>query len=250
MRRAVIAGFVATVAMTLALLLAFFAARELGSPTRPDYASQPGPPQWLWALAHNPITEMTRGALPAAFALHLALGLMWALLYAAFFARRLPGEDWQRGMAFSLIPYVLSLVVFFPLARGGLFGLALGAGPLPILGNLILHLVYGATLGALYGRIGDRVLTESGVPLAEEAARLAKAERAAAAGIVVGAALGVVMGVAGGRLFGGLGPVADAGIVAALFWALVGGSVGALVGSLAGLGGPAPDRGAEPVRRG
>lgn len=252
MRRAIIAGFVATVAMTLALLLAFFAARELGSPTPPAYAAQPGPPQWLWALAHNPITEMTRGALAAAFALHLALGLMWALVYAAFFERHLPGEDWQRGMVFSLIPYVLSLVVFFPLAGGGLFGLALGAGPLPILGNLILHLVYGASLGALYGRMGERVLTESGVPVPEEAARLAKAERAAATGIVVGAVIGVILGVSGGRLFGGLGPVSEAGVVAALFWALVGGSVGALVGSLAGLGGgPGPkDRAAETARRG
>ncbi len=240
MRRAVIAGFVATVAMTLTLAVGYLAALELGSPSAPSYAAQPGPPQWMWALTHNPIIELTRGALPAAFAIHLALGLIWAGVYAAFFESRLPGADWQKGTAFALIPYVLSLVVFLPLAGGGPFGLALGAGPLPILGNLILHAVYGVTLGELYGRVGSVVFTESGAPLAEEMVTLARAERTAAIGIVAGAALGAVVGLSGGRLFGHLGGPGGAGVAAGLFWALVGGSVGALVGSLAGLDGRDP----------
>ncbi len=50
-------------------------------------------------------------------------------------------------------------------AVGGFFGLGIGAGPLPIIGNLILHLVYGATLGTLYGPagrvvVGDEAPTE------------------------------------------------------------------------------------------
>ncbi|HEY8368676.1 MAG TPA: DUF6789 family protein [Thermodesulfobacteriota bacterium] len=238
MRRAVIAGFVATVTMTLALAVGYFVALELGSPSVPSYAAQPGPPQWMWALTHNPITELTRGAMPAAFVLHLALGLIWAGIYAAVFEPRLPGADWQKGITFALIPYVLSLVVFLPLAGGGLFGLALGAGPLPILGNLILHIVYGVTLGELYGRLGDRVLTETGFARADEMATLARAERTAAYGIVIGAVLGAIVGVSGGRLFGGSGgPV---GVTAGLLWGLVGGSVGALVGSLAGLDGRGP----------
>lgn len=235
MRRAIIAGFVATVTMTLALAAGYFVALELGSPSAPSYAAQPGPPQWMWALTHNPITELTRGALPAAFALHLAMGLIWAGVYAAFFEPRLPGADWQKGVAFALIPYVLSLVVFLPVAGGGPFGLALGAGPLPVLGNLILHVVYGVTLGELYGRLGEHVFTESGVGEPEEVAALARAERTAAYGIVVGAALGAVVGISGGRLFGG--PNGPVGVTAGLLWALVGGSVGALVGSLAGLDG-------------
>ena len=42
------------------------------------------------------------------------------------------------------------MIIFLPLAGGGLLGLGLGAGPLPILGNLLVHLVYGVTLGFLY----------------------------------------------------------------------------------------------------
>ncbi len=238
--RAVIAGFVATVIMTLTLVVAFFLASALGEPHQPAYVAKPGPPQWMWALTHNPITELARGALPAAFGLHLALGLFWACVYAYLFEPHLPGEDWQRGVLFALVPWFLSLVVFFPVAGGGLFGVKLGAGPLPVLGNLILHLVYGVTLGELYGRLGDAVLTESGLPEdAAETAALASAERAAAAGIVAGVVAGGLLGVVGGYLFGEpLGapiPPSSSGIVIGLFWALLGGAVGALVGSLIGL---------------
>ncbi len=238
--RAVIAGFVATVAMTLTLVIAFFLASALGEPHQPAQLAKPGPPQWMWALTHNPITELARGALPAAFGLHLALGLFWACVYAFLLEPRLPGDDWQRGALFSLVPWLLSLVVFLPLAGGGLLGIDLGAGPLPVLGNLLLHLVYGVTLGELYGRLGDAVLTETG--LAEdpkETVALASAERAAAAGIVAGAAIGGLLGIAGGYLLGDpLGapiPASASGIVIGLFWALLGGAVGALVGSLVGL---------------
>lgn len=244
MRRAIIAGFVATVTMTLTLAAGYLVALELGSPSAPSYAAQPGPPQWMWALTHNPITELTRGALPAAFALHLAMGLIWAGVYAAFFEPRLPGTDWQKGTAFALIPYVLSLVVFLPVAGGGFFGLALGAGPLPVLGNLILHVAYGVTLGLLYGRLGEHVFTESGLGAPDEVATLARAEQTAAYGIVIGAALGAVVGISGGRLFGG--PDGPVGLTASLLWALVGGSVGALVGSLAGLDGRSSEGRATP----
>ncbi len=235
--RTVIAGFVATVAMTLVLALAYGVALQFGTPQQPEYAAYPGPPQWMWALTHNPLTELTRGALLAGVGLHFLFGLLWALVYAFYFEPRLPGRDWQRGCLFALIPWFLSLVAFLPMAGGGLFGLKLGAGPLPILGNLVLHLVYGAMLGQVYGRIGGSVLTESGeAEGAEETAALASAERSAATGIVVGLVLGGLGGIVGNAVVGG--SMAAASLIASgLFWALIGGAAGALVGTLFGLTG-------------
>ncbi|HWP34632.1 MAG TPA: DUF6789 family protein [Thermodesulfobacteriota bacterium] len=244
--RTIIAGFVATVAMTLTLVVAYWIASELGDPNPPAYAARPGPPQWMWALTHNPITELTRGALPAAFGLHLAFGLIWAAIYTYVFEPRLPGRDWQRGALFSLVPWILSLIVFLPVAGGGLFGLELGAGPLPTIGNLILHLVYGVTLGELYGRLGSAVLTETGFEEdTDEEVALASAERSAAIGILAGSVAGGLVGGLGGYLFhGSFGapiPGSASGVVLGLFWALLGGSVGALVGSLMGLSRRASD---------
>ena len=63
-------------------------------------------------------------------------------------------------MLFSIIPWFLSLVVFFPIVGAGFFGADLDAGPLPAIGNLILHLIYGAVLGSMY-TVPDRSLADS-----------------------------------------------------------------------------------------
>ena len=54
-------------------------------------------------------------------------------------------------MEFALLPWLVSLVIFMPLLGGGILGLSLGAGPLPIVGNLVLHALYGAVLGVVWG---------------------------------------------------------------------------------------------------
>src|SRR4029453_3635284 len=111
--------------------------------------------QWLHALTNNQVLDFAATSLYAAAAVHLVVGVLWAILYAFYFEPRLPGAAWARGLTFSLIPWILSLAVFLPLVGGGLFGDAIGAGPLPAIGNLILHLGYGVTLGLIYGPLGD-----------------------------------------------------------------------------------------------
>src|SRR5690242_17565856 len=78
--RAVIEGFIATAVMTMVLLAAFAIVVALGS-------DSPGSPlifRWLWALAHNVVTEHAQTALPAVVLLHFVFGINWAVLYAAF----------------------------------------------------------------------------------------------------------------------------------------------------------------------
>jgi uncharacterized protein DUF6789 len=151
---AVIAGFVATGAMSLVLVTGYSLATTVGSPDAG--ASLLG--RWMWRLAYNPITEPTQSSLPIAAGIHFLSGIAWAFVYAAFAEPRLKGPPWRKGVTFSLIPWVLSLIVFMPLVGGGFFGLALGAGPLPVLGNLVLHVVYGAVLGQVYGPSSARTL--------------------------------------------------------------------------------------------
>jgi hypothetical protein len=102
---------------------------------------------------------------------------------------------------------------------------------------LILHLVYGATLGTVYGPLGD-------IPADEFPSRgqvdapgvVSHYEGNAAKGIVVGAALGGVVGIAGSLLAGtnvlplGISPLAFLPVTVVL-----GASFGALIGSIAGL---------------
>src|SRR6266567_569804 len=192
--RAVNAGFIATAVMMVVMLIAYGGAVLIGS-------QEPAAPilfRWIWALAHNPVTDYTKNALALAVLLHFVAGIGWAVLYAWLAEPRLRGAGWQRGLQFSLVPWLLSLVVFLPILGGGVFGLAVGAGPLPVIGNLLLHLVYGATLGTLYLQHADRVLTESGTTSAAEVEILSRSERVSAEGMLGGLALGAVVGTLAG----------------------------------------------------
>ncbi len=226
--RAVLAGFVATMAMSGVLVIAYGIAVAFGSAS----------PQaslllhWFWGLAHNVVTSQVQTTVPLAVLLHVVAGIAWAVVYARLVEPHLSGPGWRRGLLFAPIPGVLSLGVFLPALGGGILGLGLGAGPLPIVGNLVLHLVYGVTLGSLYPAESDRLLIERGeAESPEEVQTMIQAEHAMALGIVLGLALG--------RLGGWLCAVTVApsvpALVAAMCGAVLGSAGGALIGSYSGL---------------
>jgi hypothetical protein len=169
-----------------------------------------------------------RGKSPTDFA-----GQCTGLGVGLVFETRLTGPGWQRGVLFALIPWLFSLVVFLPLVGGGLLGLSLGAGPLPMLGNLILHVVYGAALGAIYGAV-DSMEERSVTPDSEDVLSASRSMIGAARGILVGLVVGIGVGLLTAlvpQLTGshalGMNPLA-----LGLAMALIGASFGALVGSL------------------
>jgi hypothetical protein len=203
--RSVLAGFIASVLMGIAFFIAYGLAIALGSVT---LASRRGAEEfhgWVMALTHNPLIDLASAALYAAGALHLAIGVVLALMYGAIVEPRLIGPGWVRGLMFAMIPWVLSLVVAFPLLGAGMFGSALGAGPLPAIGNLILHLVYGASLGVVYGPLGDLPADSLSATAPRDDTEITAAlERAGAAGVMVGAGLGAAVGLIATRLPGAL----------------------------------------------
>jgi hypothetical protein len=217
----VLAGFLATFAMTLVLAAAYGLAQALGNPNGRLIA------RWLWALAHSRVAARTADGVFLAIGANLAVGLLLALVYARFVAPRLAGPGWWNGMRFALIPWILSLLVFLPLTGGGLFGLAIGAGPLPMLGNLVLHLVYGAVLGSVVAVAADDWLDDTE---AERAHALA-AERGAAIGVMSGLMLGAAVGWTAGPTVDGV----DGRAVSAIAAALIFGAVGLAIGSFAGM---------------
>src|SRR5919199_4615134 len=144
---ALLAGFVASVAMVLAFAAAFVAAVILGQLPVPLLST------WFRGLTSNALIDTAQPNLYAATAIFFVGGLIWALLYGLIFERRLSGPAWKRGVTFAMIPWLFSLLVFMPLVGSGLLGIGLGAGPLPILGNLVLHVVYGAAFGGFVGSL-------------------------------------------------------------------------------------------------
>jgi hypothetical protein len=237
--RAVVSGFAASVVMLCAFAVAYTVGWLLAQalPAGPEPVGTLR--RWLTGLTNNPVLDLAWPSLYGAVAVYLAGGLVWAGLYAYLFEPRLAGPGWRRGCLFALVPWLFSLGVFLPLLGGGFLGLGLGAGPLPIVGNLLLHAVYGATLGEVFGPAGDDVLDgDLRTPGPDDVLAGRRSEIGVAAGLLIGAVAGA--GVA--SLPGGLAPVTSGPPAAALHplaavlaAAVLGGALGALVGSLVGL---------------
>jgi hypothetical protein len=256
--RALFSGFIATVAMMVALLVAYGLAYLLSAqpPAGADSASRAEMAQWFQGLVHNPLVDLTQANLYFAIGLHFAIGLVWAVIYAAFFEPRLWGPGWQRGAIFSLLPWLLSLLIFLPLTGGGFLGMDMNAGPLPILGNFLLNLAYGATLGAVYGPFGDVLFSvdsaEEGMSAEDDLRAIAASDRAAARGMLIGLIAGVVLGFLGAVI---IQPAAGALFLGAsqlaIFFgtALIGCTIGALVGSMMEVPLRQSAAGAEPATR-
>lgn len=230
---AIVAGFVATGASTIALILGYLISAGFGD--------QRGDPlrQWMWGLTHNPVVSFSQASPAVAVAIHVLVGLLFSLVYARFFAGRVPGPAWWVGILWGLIVGVLSLVVFLPAVGAGILGLGLNAGPLPLVGNLLLHAVYGFTLGQLYDARSDRPDTGEDATYDEplEAAAMAHSGAFSAAGIVGGIVVGSLLGAILAIVVkpSALDDPTGWTIAMALGGVLAGGAVGAVVGSFSGL---------------
>lgn len=247
--RAIVSGFAATIAMATLFFLAYGFARIL---TNVELSPRPGAATfnlWLAALTSNRVLDLASTSIYAAGALHLVVGVLWAIAYGHFFEPRLPGTAVARGMMFSLIPWILSLVIFLPLIGGGFLGLDTGAGPLPAIGNLILHLGYGATLGVVYGPLGD-VPADFLEPDAPEVAD--HYEMMAARGIVLGALIGLAIGIGGVLFHGGQSTGLVLGMPALAFIPVtvaLGATFGGVLGSFGGMSGQGAPHSGYPARR-
>ncbi|HEX2280496.1 MAG TPA: DUF6789 family protein [Thermomicrobiales bacterium] len=213
----IIAGFPATVVMTMVFIGGFLFSGA--------FANEDGNliSRWFWHLTNNSLTDSAYDIPIGAYSLNLLAGLVWAGVYGFFFEPRLRGAGWQRGMLFSIVPWLLSLVVFFPIVGAGFFGAALDAGPLPALGNLILHLVYGAVLGSIYSVPDTSAVDASGTSEWEAEWQ----NRGMTIGLVGGLVIGMIAGSA-------LAVIISEGNAEATEMLLAGAAAGTMVGAIAG----------------
>lgn len=218
-RVSVISGFVATFAMTVAIAVGYLIAQAGGDAVGSTFQ------QWLYGLTENEMTRQVGDAFAALMVLNLIVGLVLAGVYARFAEPMLSGPGWRRGALFSLAPWLLSILVLFPVMGAGFLARNVDAGPLAVLGDLAVHLVYGAVLGTMFA-IEEGEGNEDN---ASERATSASAERGAAFGIAIGGVLGFIGGWFIAPSLEGLASQPVIGIAGALSGAAVGTLIGSLV---------------------
>jgi hypothetical protein len=108
------------------------------------------------------ITQMIGAPTPlVGWIMHFVIGtLLWGILYA-WIAPHLTGAHWYRGALFATGAWLIMMIVMMPMAGAGLFGLKIGM--MAPVATLVLHWIYGAVLGAVYGAWASR--QERGEPL-------------------------------------------------------------------------------------
>lgn len=86
--------------------------------------------------------------------LHFLIGsVVWGILFALFYDRIPAQAAPVKGILFGTLAWILMMVMVMPVAGVGIFGLHLGIGA-PI-ATLVLHWVYGAVLGLVYGKFAS-----------------------------------------------------------------------------------------------
>ena len=147
--RAIVAGFAATTAMTLALyaLVSVLAGQPL------DSAMLGGAVAWMPAI----VLQFVNGSLTL------------PLIYVYLVFRFLPGEPWIRGALWGGILWFLTEILVMPLMQDALSGVtSIGATALLVFGLLLVFLVYGALLGWLAAT--ERPRPSSRLPVVERLA--------------------------------------------------------------------------------
>ena len=140
--KGMVAGFIATVVLSVLMLMK----QQMG------LVPQLNPIEDIVHVADH-LTGMTL-ALPFAWIGHFVLGTVaWGIIYAALQAS-LPGAQVVKGLIFGALAWLAMMIFFTPLAGHGLFALSLG--PQATVATLVLHLVYGAVLGEIYGLLATK----------------------------------------------------------------------------------------------
>ncbi|HKJ82849.1 MAG TPA: DUF6789 family protein [Mariprofundaceae bacterium] len=138
--KGVIAGFAATVVLSALMVMK----AKMGM--MPEMNAI----RMLTGMAHHfmgtPMTPMV------GWLLHFMIGTVaWGALFALL-ANQIPGKSPAiKGILFGTAAWLLMMVMVMPMAGAGLFGLHLGMGA-PV-ATLMLHWVFGAVLGGLYGKL-------------------------------------------------------------------------------------------------
>ncbi len=107
------------------------------------------------------LTQMAHGmvGLPASpavgWVIHFMIGsVLWGVLYAVLYAR-LPGVSAvPKALSFSVLAWLLMMVIVMPMAGKGLFGLGIGA--MASVATLVLHLIWGLALGLTYRLLSSK----------------------------------------------------------------------------------------------
>lgn len=145
--RAMLAGFVATVVLSVMMLVKSM----MGVMPGLDMI------QMLTGMGHD---VMGLPANPAVgWMLHFLIGtVFWGIGFALLYKVLPGGGPVVKGIVFGVLAWVLMMLIPMPMAGAGLFGMKMGMMA-PVM-TLVLHVIWGAVLGVIFGGLNRSAATD------------------------------------------------------------------------------------------
>ncbi len=138
--KSILAGFVATIVLSALMVM------KMKMGLMPELNAI----KMMTTMAHG---MMGTPANPlVGWVMHFMIGsVLWGTSFALF-GESLPGSGYvTKALFFSVLAWLLMMIMVMPMAGAGFFGLSLGMMA-PVM-TLILHLIYGAVLGLVYSKL-------------------------------------------------------------------------------------------------
>ncbi|MDR2008676.1 MAG: hypothetical protein LBQ34_06875 [Alphaproteobacteria bacterium] len=139
--QSMIAGFIATIGLSILMIMK----------SMMGVMPQLDPVAMLSTMAHE---KMGFPNIPIiGWILHFMIGTVaWGILFAILYDKIPAKTPTTKGIMFSILPWFLMMIGPMPMSGAGIFGLHLGGIMIPVM-TLVMHLVYGAILGYVYGKL-------------------------------------------------------------------------------------------------
>lgn len=95
----------------------------------------------------NLLAQFTHTSPAVGWIMHFLMGIALAFLYVYFFREFLPGPFWAKGLVFSVLPWVLTLIMLFPMVDTlNVLNTTQSPG-IFIVSTMIAYLAFGVVLG-------------------------------------------------------------------------------------------------------
>ncbi len=139
--RAILAGFVATLVMTMIM----YVAPAMGMP-KMDIAAM------LGSMLSSQMPAPYSGAWWSGLLLHFINGtIIFPLIYGYLLYTVLPGAAWAKGLTCGIILWFLAQIMVMPMMGMGVLSSKTPQPMMSVAGSLIGHVIYGLILGAIAG---------------------------------------------------------------------------------------------------
>jgi uncharacterized membrane protein YagU involved in acid resistance len=140
MGRGIIAGFIATVVLTVLMLVK----EMIGLMPELNVISM------LSTMAN---AKMGMPATPmVGYLLHFVIGaIVFGVLFHVLNGSLPGGNQLMKGIVFGVVAWLLMMLLVMPMAGAGMFGMSMGTMA-PVM-TLLLHVIFGAVLGFSYSKL-------------------------------------------------------------------------------------------------